>query len=62
MKITPSIEAKNVALREDIVRNILPSVKSKLNNPIFRGFNIYAKEESREKQFEVRADKHVVTI
>jgi hypothetical protein len=49
MKITPSIEAKNVALREEIVRSISPSVKSKLSNPIIRGFNIYAKDESIEK-------------
>jgi len=49
MKITPPIEAKNVTLREEIVRSIMPLVKTKLSNPIFRGFNIYAKEEAKEK-------------
>jgi len=40
----------------------MPSVKTKLSHPVFRGFNIYAKDESKEKQFEIKTDKYLVAI
>ena len=49
MEVTPRIESNKIEMRNELVSLIKGEVAAKIKKPVFRGFNVFSREECNEE-------------